>query len=99
DRYGLDYVNAGGKCVPACVRTAGDKAQRAFLSALFEGNGWIDASATIGLATTSEQLARDVQLLLYGLGIPSTASSSFNKTYERDYWTVTINPAVAISFL
>ena len=85
--------------VPACVRTAGHKAQRAFLSALFEGDGWIDKSSTVGLGTASERLARQVQLLLYGLGVPATVSSSYNKKYERDYWTVTVNPASAAAFL
>ena len=98
-QYGLDYVTAAGKKVPACVRTAGHKAQRAFLSALFEGDGWIDPSSTIGLGTASEELARQVQLMLYGLGIPATVSSKHNAKYDRDYWTVTINPSVAKRFL
>jgi recombination protein RecA len=99
ETYGLDYVKAAGKTIPACVRTAGHKAQRVFLSALFEGDGWIDPTSTVGLGTASEELARQVQLLLYGLGIPATVSSSFNKKYERDYWTVTVNPSVAGRFL
>jgi recombination protein RecA len=99
DKYGLDYVKADGKKVPACIRAAGHKAQRAFLSALFEGDGWIDPTSTIGLGTASEELARQVQLLLYGLGIPATVSSKYNPKYERYYWTVTINPAVAHRFL
>ncbi len=99
ERYGLDRVRAAGKSVPACVRTAGHKAQRAFLSALFEGDGWIDTSSTVGLGTASERLAREVQLLLYGLGLPATISSSFNTTYQRDYWTVTVNPAMTGRFL
>ncbi|MGH8893642.1 MAG: LAGLIDADG family homing endonuclease [Actinomycetes bacterium] len=99
ERYGLEYVNAAGKTVPHCVRTAGHKAQRAFLSALFEGDGWIDPTSTVGLGSASERLVREVQLLLYGLGIPATVSSTFNKTYQRDYWTVTINPAVTHRFL
>ena len=98
-KYGLDYVKADGKTVPACIRTAGQKAQRAFLSALFEGDGWIDPTSTIGLGTASEELARQVQLLLYGLGIPATVASSFKPKYERDYWSVTINPAAAHRFL
>ena len=98
-KYGLDYVKAADKKVPACVRTAGHKAQRAFLSALFEGDGWIDPSSTIGLGTASEELARQVQLLLYGLGVPATVSSKYNARYQRDYWTVTINPSVAHRFL
>ena len=98
-QYGLDCVTAAAKKVPVCVRTAGHKAQRAFLSALFEGDGWIDPSSTIGLATASEELARQVQLMLYGLGIPATVSSKHNAKYDRDYWTVTINSSVAKRFL
>ena len=98
-QYGLDHVRADGKKVPACVRTGGHKAQRAFLSALFEGDGWIDPTSTVGLGTASEELARQVQLMLYGLGIPATVSSKYNPKYERDYWTVTVNPAVTGRFL
>src|SRR5262249_50555589 len=99
DEYGLDYVKAASKTVPFCIRTAGHKAQRAFLSALFEGDGWIDPTSTIGLGTASEELARQVQLMLYGLGIPASIYSSYNPIYERDYWAVTINPAVTHRFL
>ena len=97
--YGMDYVNAPGKTIPARVRTSGHKAQRAFLSALFEGDGWIDQSSSVGLGTASEQLAREVQLLLYGLGIPSSVYTKFNQTYQRNYWSVIVNPAVAERFL
>ena len=99
DRYGQDYVNAAGKTVPHCVRVGGHKIQRAFLSALYEGDGWIDTTSTVGLGSASEQLVRDVQMLLNGLGIPATVSSSFNPIYERDYWTVTVNPSVTHRFL
>jgi recombination protein RecA len=99
ESYGLDYVKAAGKKIPACIRTAGHKAQRAFLSALFEGDGWIDPTSTIGLGSASEELARQVQLMLYGFGIPAAVSSKYNAKYERDYWTVTISPAVAHRFL
>jgi protein RecA len=99
ERYDLDYVTAHGKKIPRCVRTAGHKIQRAFLSALFEGDGWIDRSSTIGFASASQQLAQEVQLLLYGFGIPATLSPRRNERYDRDYWTVTINPAVAHRFL
>jgi len=99
ERYDLGYGKAADKDVPSCVRTGGHKIQRAFLSALFEGDGWIDPTSTVGLGTASERLAREVQLLLYGLGIPATASSKFNPTHQRDYWTVTINPSVVHRFL
>ena len=97
--YGLDYVTAHGKTVPHRVRTGGHKIQRAFLSALFEGDGWIDPTSTVGLATASEQLAREVQLMLYGFGIPATVAPKWNETYQRDYWTVTVNPAAAHRFI
>jgi recombination protein RecA len=99
DQYGLDYVSAAGKSIPNRVRVGGHKVQRAFLSALFEGDGWIDASSTIGLASASQLLAQQVQLMLYGLGVPCSLSAKFNTEYQRDYWTVTVNPAVAHRFL
>ncbi|MGH2757445.1 MAG: LAGLIDADG family homing endonuclease, partial [Actinomycetota bacterium] len=99
ERYDLDYVTAHGKKVPHCIRTAGHKIQRAFLSALFEGDGWIDKSSTVGFASASEQLSREVQLLLFGFGIPCTVSPKFNPKYQRNYWTVTINPAVSHRFV
>ncbi|WP_461002997.1 recombinase RecA [Streptomonospora sediminis] len=99
DTYGLGYCGAAEKTVPRCVRTAGDKAQRAFLSALFEGDGWIDSGSTVGLGTASEQLARDVQLLLYGLGVPASIYGKYNAEYQRTYWSVTVNPTVTHRFL
>jgi len=97
--YGLDFVNAPAKSVPHRVRTAGAKAQCAFLSALFEGDGWIDPTSTVGLGTASMRLAQEVQMMLYGLGIPSTLQTSFNRTYARDYYSVIVNPSVVHRFL
>nr|WP_081748594.1 intein-containing recombinase RecA [Nocardiopsis sp. CNT312] len=99
ERYGLDHVGSAGKRIPHAVRTGGGKIQRAFLSALYEGDGWIDDSSTIGLASASEHLARDVQALLYGLGIPASLHREFNTAYERHYWTVAVNPSGAHRFL
>lgn len=82
DDYGLAFTNAPGKTVPHVVRSAGAKAQRAFLSALFEGDGWIDPTSTVGLGTASKVLAEQVQLMLYGLGIPATLQTAFNQTYS-----------------
>ena len=99
DDYGLAFVNVLEKSVPRRVRTAGAKAQRAFLSALFEGDGWIDPSSTIGLGSASQQLAEQVQLMLYGLGVPATLQTTFNTTYERDYYSVIVNPSAVHRFL
>jgi protein RecA len=97
--YGLEFVTAHDKTVPYVIRTGGHKAQRAFLSALFEGDGWIDTSSTVGLGTASEKLAREVQLLLLGFGVPSSVRATWREDYQRNYWTVTVNPASTGRFL
>jgi protein RecA len=102
--YGLDCVTASGVSVPYRVRTGGDKIQRAFLSALFEsalfeGDGGIDSTSTIGLDTASEQVAREVQLMLYGLGIPATLTSTHNESNQSVSWIVTVAPAVMGRFV
>ncbi len=99
DEYGLDDVNADGKEVPRCVRTGGPKAQRAFLSALFEGDGWIEDGPEVCLTTASKTLAEQVQLLLYGLGVPAGLGERFNEQYERSYWTVRVSPGAVSRFL
>jgi recombination protein RecA len=91
-RYGFGCDVTAPVHIPHCVRTAGGKMQRAFLSALFEGDGWIDESSTIGWASASHSLAQQVQLLLLGLGIPAALSAKTSSIDERDSWTVTINP-------
>ncbi len=98
-RYGLGFGAAASKFVPRCVRTGGAKAQRAFLSALFEGDGWIHRSSTVGYASASETLASQVQLLLLGLGVPASLSKTWNAEHERHDWTVTINPTCVAPFL
>ncbi len=99
EEYGLDYTNAAGKTVPYRVRTSGAKPQRAFLSALFEGDGWIEAGPEIALTSASAVLAEQVQLLLLGLGVPCSLSAKWNTTYERDYWTVRVPPGAVQRFL
>jgi recombination protein RecA len=99
DRYGLGYGLSADKHIPHCVRTAGPKIQAAFLSALYEGDGWVERGPEIGYTSASRTLAEQLQLLLYGLGIPATLSTKRNKTYDRDYYTVLIGPAGVRRFL
>jgi recombination protein RecA len=99
DEYGLEYGKSAEKVIPYCVRTAGPKVQAAFLSALYEGDGWIEKGPEIGYCTASDTLAEQLQLMLYGLGIPATRCTKWNPTYERDYYTVLIGPAGVRRFL
>ncbi|MDX1620638.1 MAG: LAGLIDADG family homing endonuclease, partial [Nitriliruptorales bacterium] len=99
DDYGLDFTGSAGKKIPHCVRTAGPKIQRAFLSALYEGDGWIEQGPEVGLTTASRKLAEQVQLLLYGLGIPASLSTKHNTELDRDSYTVLVSPGAVHRFL
>jgi len=99
DEYGLAYVGSAAKDVPYRVRTGGPKVQRAFLSALYEGDGWIEDGPSIGLTSASRTLAEQVQLLLYGLGIPASLRTKHNAKLDRDYYTVLVSPGGVQRFL
>ncbi|MEX1177989.1 MAG: LAGLIDADG family homing endonuclease [Nitriliruptor sp.] len=99
DDYGLAYTGSAAKEVPHGVRTSGAKIQRAFLSALYEGDGWIEAGPGIGLTSASRTLAEQVQLLLYGLGIPATLRTRHNDELDHDYHTVLIGSGAVDRFL
>jgi len=99
DEYGLASTLSAGKVMPHRVRTGGAKAQRAFLSALYEGDGWIERGPEIGYTSASEQLVREVQLVLLGLGIPSSIRAKWNRHHERNDWTVLIPPGAVHRFL
>lgn len=99
EQYGLAFTGSAGKDIPHCVRTAGPKAQRAFLSALYEGDGWISEGCEIGLTSASRVLAEQVQLLLYGLGIPASLRTRHHDELDRDYFTVLVTPEAGHRFL
>jgi recombination protein RecA len=99
DEYGLADVGSAAKDVPHVVRTGGPKIQRAFLSALYEGDGWIADGPGIGLTTPSETLAEQVQLLLYGLGIPASRWTEHHRQSQRDHHTVMVGPGAVHRFL
>jgi recombination protein RecA len=83
--------------VPHCVRVAGAKAQRAFLSALFDGCGGVDAAGSVFFETYAEAMARQVQLMLYGFGIPASLAHELDD--ELTLWKVAVDPAVTSRFL
>lgn len=99
NEYGLEYGKAADKNIPYRVRTAGPKAQAAFLSALYEGDGWIEDGPSIGYTTASSQLAEQLQVMLYGLGIPASRSVKHNSEYNRDYYNVLIGSGATQRFL
>ena len=81
---------SAGKAVPERVWNASFAFKKAFLQALFEGDGSVAPaqrnSICISYATASAQLARDVQQLLLELGVVSRLVHHA----ERDAWQVQI---------
>jgi DNA gyrase subunit A len=72
-------LRAADKVVPAAVWEGGPGVKRAFLMALFEGDGnvtrAVENSFTVQYSTYSEQLAIDVQELLLEFGVVATRRS------------------------
>ncbi len=64
------------------LRLAGAKAQRTFLDALLDATDTAEGSPLV-LAGLPEALARELQVLLYGLGTPVTLTGS-----DGDGWTL-----------
>ena len=98
--YGLVFEKSAGKSVPHCIRTASNEAKKAFLSSLFEGDGAIERNrGCISYASASETLARQVQLMLMGFGVPSSIREKRVKGYEQSYWEVLLGPSAAHRFV
>lgn len=71
ESIGLKRGLSDDRSVPRCIRSAPEQFVVAFLQALFEGDGYIqqDNKKQVFYTTTSEELHRQVKLLLLNLGI------------------------------
>lgn len=83
------------KKVPQAVLRSTEAAQRAFLRALFEADGSIYASQeTVEYSTASEEMARQVQLMLLNFGITARRTWKEIETPRwgvRKYWRVSFH--------
>lgn len=82
------------KRVPEFVFRWPQELQSSFLRWAFEGDGSISKNGTsynIRYATASEQLARDLMLLLSGFGIICRLSQEKREGYEGTYWTLRVD--------
>lgn len=73
--FGFDIVCSKSNCfhVPDCIFCSTKQVIASYLSGLFHATGWCN-NCTPGLTSSSEQLIRDVSLLLQCLGIDSFIS-------------------------
>ncbi len=79
-QYGSEY-----KTVPSFVMRGNKKTVSSFLSSLYEGDGHISLNPNvlnIEYDTTSEILAKEIQLLLLGFGIKSSLKYYTNKFFK-----------------
>lgn len=67
---GLDYEKGPSKSIPDVIWRSGPSTWSSFLSGLFDTDGHVGKSFVV-LTIASTQLAKEVQLLLLGLGIVS----------------------------
>jgi DNA mismatch repair protein MutS len=82
ENIGLGYEKSIQKSVPSKVLSAPKEIVIAFLQGLFDTDGWAaNHQAKVFLATSSEKLARQVQMLLLNLGI--VASLTVKKTQRN----------------
>ncbi|MCS7190233.1 MAG: hypothetical protein NZ843_01375, partial [Fimbriimonadales bacterium] len=94
---GLDYTNAHGKRIPDSILRAPRDVVIAFLQGLFDTDGYVSEKyGNVFLSTASEQLAREVQMLLLNLGI---VASLRQKVIKGDtYYELAIHGEDAIRF-
>lgn len=82
-------LRAEDKSIPEVIWQGTKGLKRAFLMALFEGDGGISSpeakSKTIFYGTYSQQLARDVQELLLEFGVVSNLRSSVRASGKTEY--------------
>ncbi|HVH15558.1 MAG TPA: LAGLIDADG family homing endonuclease, partial [Candidatus Angelobacter sp.] len=71
DEFELQRVGSRAKRIPQPVLRADNESLSIFLSALFAGDGWVDARGNIGYGTISPILAYQVQHCLLRFGILS----------------------------
>lgn len=96
---GLDYAKAAGKSVPRAIRGADRATMRAFLQALFEGDGGAYCypelkTLRVHYTSKSETLVRQLQSLLLFFGIVS----SVRMERRRQTWKLVIGNAEAAKF-
>jgi len=79
------------KCVPWSILRSPSSVVRSFLRGLFETDGGVEKGGqVVSFSTASQQLAREVQLLLLNLGIISRVRPKWDKGYQRDYYHLAI---------
>lgn len=74
--------------VPSWVLAGGPKIAWSYLAGLFDTDGTVDC--VVSVTTKYPEFAGQVAFLLRWLGMPVSISPSWNKTYKRYYYTLSV---------
>ena len=85
---GTKEVLSAEKCVPDLILRGTRESVRCFLSALIEAECSVASEGGIEFTTASEELAKQVQLLLLRFGVVSNRKPKRVKGYSHTYWRV-----------
>lgn len=79
------------KRIPWTVMQSPKKVVTSFLRGLFDADGGVEKEGmVVSFCSASEQLAREVQLLLLNLGVVSRVRAKWNKEHQQDYFVLTL---------
>lgn len=87
-RLGFGYTHSHDHVIPPCILEADRETVRCFLSALFEGE--CSVSDVVEFSTSSEILAKQLQILLLGFGVVCSRKPKRVKGYSHTYWRLTL---------
>lgn len=81
---------SGGQVVPESIMASPEPVVRAFLRGYFEGDGSAEAQGTISCSSKSEELLKQIQILLLGFGIVSRRRRKMVKVgaERKPYWVL-----------
>ena len=85
---GVKEVLSAEKSVPDLIMRGTKESVRSFLSALIEAECSVVSGGGVEFSTASEELAKQVQLLLLRFGVVSSRQPKKVKGYTHTYWRV-----------
>ena len=99
-RMGVGYGVAKDKTVPEVVLRSSKETVRQFLRGLVDAEGHVQGEGRnhIEFSTASEQLGRELQILLLRFGILSSRRPKKVKGYDHTYWRLTVSGQDAIDY-
>lgn len=86
EKVGISNGVAKDKFVPMSIMSAPRKAQLAFLSAYIECESHIDATQGVEITSASNELLKQIQLMLRNIGVIATLSRKNVKGYEENWY-------------